>query len=228
MEKNRLGNTVSYRKLYAQVSKKRQLFPLRKLQANFGDEINDLVPCWLASPETISTVFPLSQTPDLVIFDEASQAFAETGFPAIFRAKQVVIAGDENQLAPTDLYRSRWQDDDTETEELFVESLLQLGSLHLPQHWLTQHYRSRFPELIQFSNQHFYRNKLQLIPDRQDMEKAIPAIQFIKTNGIWENQTNRREAEEVTELLFNLIAEGGLILGSLHSISRSKTLFRIW
>ncbi|MBK0404541.1 DUF2075 domain-containing protein [Adhaeribacter sp. BT258] len=213
LEKNRLGNVVSYRKLYAQVSKKRNLFSLRKLHANFSDEIRDLVPCWLASPETISAVFPLSQQPDLVIFDEASQAFAETGLPAIFRAKQVVIAGDENQLAPTDLYRARWQDEDPETEELFVESLLQLGSLHLPQHWLTQHYRSRFPELIQFSNQHFYRNKLQLIPERNDLENAAPAIRFIKVNGLWENQTNQPEAEQVVNLLFQLLAEGQADIG---------------
>ncbi|MFC5270475.1 AAA domain-containing protein [Adhaeribacter terreus] len=208
LEKNRLGNVTSYRKLYAQVSKKRNLFSLRKLQATFSNEINDLVPCWLASPETISAVFPLSQQPDLVIFDEASQAFSETGLPAIFRAKQVVIAGDENQLAPTDLYRTRWQEEDDETEELFVESLLQLSSLHLPQHWLTQHYRSRFPELIHFSNQHFYRNKLQLIPDKQDIEKGIPAIEFLKVNGLWEKQTNRPEAEKVVELLFKLLAAG--------------------
>lgn len=213
LEKNRLGNTVSYRKLYAQVSKKRSLYPLRKLQALFGEEIAGLMPCWLASPETISALFPLNQTADLIIFDEASQAFAETGLPAIFRAKQVVIAGDEHQLAPTDLYRSRWQDEDTETEELFVESLLQLGSLHLPQHWLTQHYRSRFPELIHFSNQHFYRNKLQLIPDRQDIETRVPAIEFRKVNGIWENQTNRREAEEVVNLLFNLLSGGQTDIG---------------
>src|SRR5690606_11176204 len=63
LEKNRLGNVTSYRKLYAQVSKKRNLFSLRKLQARFGEEIQDLVPCWLASPETISAVFPLSQQP---------------------------------------------------------------------------------------------------------------------------------------------------------------------
>ncbi|HSI89974.1 MAG TPA: DEAD/DEAH box helicase, partial [Adhaeribacter sp.] len=156
---------------------------------------------------------PLDQQPDLVIFDEASQAFAETGLPAIFRARQIVIAGDENQLAPTDLYRARWQDEDEETEELFVESLLQLGSLHLPQHWLTQHYRSRFPELIQFSNQYFYRNKLQLIPEKQDLENASPAIEFRKMNGLWENQANQPEAEKVVELLFSLLADGQQDIG---------------
>lgn len=226
LEKNRLGNVTSYRKLYAQVTKKRNLFSLRKLQAAFGEEIQDLIPCWLASPETISAVFPLDQQPDLVIFDEASQAFAESGLPAIFRAKQVVIAGDENQLAPTDLYRARWHDEDEETEELFVESLLQLGSLHLPQHWLTQHYRSRFPELIQFSNEQFYRNKLQLIPERTDLEKAAPAIGFFKVNGLWENQQNKPEADKVVELLFQLLANGHEDIGIITFNFAQQTLIQ--
>jgi hypothetical protein len=208
LEKNRLGNVVSYRKLYAQVSKKRNLFSLRKLHNLFAEEIADLIPCWLASPETISALFPISHKVDLVIFDEASQAFAENGLPAIARASQVVIAGDEHQLGPTDLYRSRWQTEDEDTEELIVESLLGLGSLHLPQHWLTQHYRSRFPELIEFSNAHFYRRKLQLIPDFKDLEKAVPAIQFRQISGLWKEQTNLPEAEKVTELLFQLLRQG--------------------
>jgi superfamily I DNA and/or RNA helicase len=213
LEKNRLGNTVSYRKLYAQVSKKRNLFSLRKLHNLFAEEIADLIPCWLASPETISAVFPVSQTVDLLIFDEASQAFSESGLPAIARAKQVVIAGDEHQLGPTDLYRSRWQEEDEETEELIVESLLQLGSLHLPQHWLTQHYRSRFPELIEFSNNHFYRHKLQLIPHRHNLENPVPAISFNQISGIWKNQTNQAEAEKVTGLLFQLLSSGHQDIG---------------
>jgi hypothetical protein len=213
LEKNRLGNVVSYRKLHAQVSKKRNLFSLRKLHQLFGEEIADLVPCWLASPETISALFPISQTVDLVIFDEASQAFAENGLPALARARQVVIAGDEHQLGPADLYRSRWQTEDEETEELIVESLLQLGNLHLPQYWLTEHYRSRFPELIAFSNAHFYRHKLNLIPDRQDLETALPAIRFLRTNGTWKNQANLEEAEKVTALLFQLLQEGHSDIG---------------
>ncbi|NDK57594.1 AAA domain-containing protein [Pontibacter fetidus] len=209
MEFNRLGNAVTYRRLQAQVSKKRSLYPIRKLFSLFSDEILNLVPCWLASPETVSAVLPLERCFDVVIFDEASQCFAETGIPAMLRGAQVVVAGDEQQLKPSDLYRARWSDaTDEEVEELSAESLLQLCSLYLPQTMLTQHYRSHFPELIKFSNQYFYRSKLELIPDLQELNAAKPAIEYKQINGLWQNNSNLPEAEKVIELVFDLLQQG--------------------
>ncbi|MBF9253269.1 DUF4011 domain-containing protein [Pontibacter sp. 172403-2] len=209
IEKNRLGNVVTYRRLQAQVSKKRSLYPIRKLFFLFSEEILDLVPCWLASPETVSAVFPLESCFDLVIFDEASQCYAETGIPAMLRGKQVVVAGDQQQLKPSDLYRTRWSAaDEEETEELSAESLLQLCSLYLPQTMLTQHYRSRYPELIDFSNRHFYGHKLELIPELQDANSRKPAIQFIKVHGLWQDNANTPEAERVVSMVLKLLEEG--------------------
>ncbi|MBD1398322.1 AAA family ATPase [Pontibacter sp. JH31] len=209
MEFNRLGNAVTYRRLHAQVSKKRSLYPIRKLFALFREEILNLAPCWLASPETVSAVLPLERCFDLVIFDEASQCFAESGIPAMLRGKQVVVAGDEQQLRPSDLYRARWSGTgDEEVEELSAESLLQLCSLYLPQAMLTQHYRSRYPELIDFSNRYFYRNRLELIPELHAANARQPAIQFIKVQGLWQDNTNLPEAEKVLELLFQMLQAG--------------------
>jgi hypothetical protein len=209
MEFNRLGNAVTYRRLHAQVSKKRSLYPIRKLFSLFREEILDLVPCWLASPETVSAVLPLERCFDLVIFDEASQCFAESGIPAMMRGQQVVVAGDEQQLKPSDLYRARWSAvGDEEVEELSAESLLQLCSLYLPQTMLTQHYRSRYPELIEFSNRYFYRQKLELIPELQDANARQPAIQFVKVQGLWQDNTNLPEAEKVVELVLQLLQDG--------------------
>ncbi|GAB3201551.1 hypothetical protein ABID22_001454 [Pontibacter aydingkolensis] len=209
IELNRLGNAVTYRRLHAQVSKKRSLYPLRKLFSLFSAEILDLVPCWLASPETVSAVFPLEACFDLVIFDEASQCYAETGIPAMLRGNQVVVAGDQQQLKPSDLYRARWStSEDEEVEELTAESLLQLCGLYLPQTMLTQHYRSRYPELIEFSNQNFYRHKLELIPELHDLNERQPAIQFIKVHGLWQDNQNIPEAEKVVELVLELLKTG--------------------
>ncbi|MDX5480106.1 MAG: AAA domain-containing protein, partial [Hymenobacteraceae bacterium] len=209
IEFNRLGNAVTYRRLQAQVSKKRSLYPIRKLFSLFSKEILDLVPCWLASPETVSAVLPLERCFDLVIFDEASQCFAETGIPAILRGRQVVVAGDEQQLRPSDLYRARWNGNgDEEVEELTAESLLGLCGLYLPQTMLTQHYRSRYPELIEFSNRYFYRHKLELIPDLADANARQPAIRFVKVHGLWQNNANVPEAEKVVELVLQLLQAG--------------------
>jgi hypothetical protein len=209
MEYNRLGNAVTYRRLHAQVSKKRSLYPIRKLFSLFREEILNLAPCWLASPETVSAVLPLEPCFDLVIFDEASQCFAESGIPAMLRGKQMVVAGDEQQLRPSDLYRARWSGNgDEEVEELSAESLLQLCGLYLPQTMLTQHYRSRYPELIDFSNRYFYRQKLELIPELHDANARQPAIQFVKVQGLWQDNTNQPEAEKVVELVLQLLQAG--------------------
>jgi superfamily I DNA and/or RNA helicase len=60
---------------------------------------------------------------DLVIFDEASQCFTERGIPAMYRGKQVVVAGDNKQLRPNDLYQIRIEED-TDEIALEVDSLL--------------------------------------------------------------------------------------------------------
>jgi superfamily I DNA and/or RNA helicase len=209
IEHNRLGNAVTYRRLQAQVSKKRSLYPLRKLFSLFSAEILELVPCWLASPETVSAVLPLEACFDLVIFDEASQCYAESGIPAMQRGRQVVVAGDEQQLKPSDLYRARWSaNEGEEVEELSAESLLQLCSLYLPQTMLTQHYRSRYPELIEFSNHYFYGHRLELIPELQDANSRNPAIQFVKVYGLWQDNANLPEAEKVVELVLQLLQAG--------------------
>ncbi|MFT2007498.1 AAA domain-containing protein [Pontibacter sp. 13R65] len=208
MEYNRLGNAVTYRRLQAQVNKKRSLYPIRKLFEQFGEEMLNLMPCWLASPETVSAVLPLQPLFDLVIFDEASQCFAETGIPAIRRGLQVVVAGDEQQLKPSDLYRARWNPEEEEAEELTAESLLQLCGLYLPQTMLTQHYRSRYPELIEFSNRHFYKQKLELVPHFADMVAAPPAVEFRHVPGVWQDNANLPEAEEVVRLVLDYLQMG--------------------
>ncbi len=213
LEYNRLGNAVTYRRLYAQVIKKRSMYPIRKLFTLFSEEILDLVPCWLASPDTVSAVLPLAQCFDLVIFDEASQCYSESGIPAILRGRQVMVAGDEKQLKPSDLYQARWNPDGEEAEELTAESLLQLCSLYLPQTMLTQHYRSRYPELIEFSNQHFYSRKLELIPDRYKINAGQPAISFVKVRGVWHQNKNLPEAEAVVKLVLEMLQQNQQDIG---------------
>ena len=130
LEFNRLNNMITYRDLSHQVTKKRQIWPIRKLIQQFEREVFDLIPCWMASPEAVSAIFPMAQMFDLVIFDEASQCFTEQGIPAMYRGKQVVITGDKMQLSPFDLYKIRWEEEQDENSEpsLEVDSLLDLGS----------------------------------------------------------------------------------------------------
>ncbi|MEQ9442656.1 MAG: AAA domain-containing protein [Cyclobacteriaceae bacterium] len=211
VEYNRQNNLVTYRDVNHQVTKKRKIWPMRKLISTFHNELFSLIPCWLASPETVSAIFPMEETPlfDLVIFDEASQCFAEKGIPSMYRGQQIVVVGDEQQLQPNDLYQVRWEEDTAEEEvenalALEVDSLLDLAKAYLPTYRLEEHYRSKSLELIDFSNAHFYQSSLQLLPHREDLEKKEPAIRYVQVNGLWKDQTNEPEAEKVVELVQEL------------------------
>src|SRR5690606_37301572 len=165
LEYNRLNNRVTYRDLYHQATKQKKLWPLRKIVSEMQGELLRLIPCWLASPESVSAIFPMKEIFDLVIFDEASQCFAERGIPAMYRGSQVVIAGDAKQLRPFELYQVRWEEEDADEPDTEVDSLLELAERYLEGVSLQGHYRSRSPELIDFSNRHFYDGNLRQLPD---------------------------------------------------------------
>ncbi|QDK83599.1 DUF4011 domain-containing protein [Spirosoma sp. KCTC 42546] len=208
---NRLNNVVTYRDLLHQTTKKRNVWPVRKLMESFADEVFKLVPCWLASPESVSAMFPLTEGLfDLVIFDEASQCFAENGVPAVMRGKQVVVTGDNQQLRPSDLYRTRLDESELDEEipvALEVESLLELAAQQLPQVSLTEHYRSHSLDLITFSNEHFYQNRLSLLPHFDEINRQEPAIRYLNVKGTWQQNTNPTEAEAVLQLVDQLVTE---------------------
>lgn len=208
---NRLNNLITYRELHHQVTKKRNVWPVRKLMERHAEEVFRLVPCWMASPESVSAIFPLQQGQfDLVIFDEASQCFAENGIPAIYRGKQIIITGDSQQLRPSDVYRIRLDDettDETPPVALEVESLLELAAQSLPQLSLKGHYRSRSLDLIQFSNQHFYQQQLTLLPDFRGINQQQPAIRYLNVKGTWQTHTNLAEAEAILQLITQLSTE---------------------
>ena len=221
VEYNRLNNRVTYRDLDHQVNKKRRIWPLRKLIDNFHEELFDLIPCWMASPESVSAIFPMMNVFDLVIFDEASQCFVEQGIPAMYRGKQLVIAGDDKQLRPNDLYQIRYEEDIDDDPSLEISSVLDLADRHLMQVSLQGHYRSKSLDLIDFSNQRFYDGNLTLLPDRIAINRHEPAIHYVKIDGIWEKNRNEAEAHKIVELVQDILAEDdsrsiGIVTFNIH------------
>ena len=201
VEYNRLNNRISYRDLSHQVTKKRQIWPIRKVIQEFQDELFDLIPCWMASPESVSAIFPMEEIFDLVIFDEASQCFVEKGIPAMYRGRQVVIAGDDKQLSPNDLYKVRWEEEEVDHPDLEIDSLLDLANKYLMNLQLSGHYRSKSLDLIEFSNYHFYKDRLRLLPDFNYINNADPGIDYIKVDGVWEQNSNEIEARNVVDII---------------------------
>ncbi|MRX73380.1 DUF4011 domain-containing protein [Bacillus lacus] len=225
-------NIKKVKELKHQVGKKRMIWSLRKLVNQFaGQGLVDIMPVWLASPEIVSAIFPLEEGLfNLVIFDEASQCTVENGIPAVYRAKQLVVAGDEKQLPPFNMFQSSASSDDEDEEPEFETdesiSLLNLSKRRFPEKILQWHYRSKYEELINFSNHAFYNGHVQIAPNVIPF-KNPPAIQWKKVNGRWINQSNEIEAIEVVKVLKDsLINQPGKTVGiiTFNSKQQSKIL----
>ncbi|MFC0471326.1 AAA domain-containing protein [Halalkalibacter kiskunsagensis] len=196
------------KELNHQVTKKRRIWPLRKVIEEFAhDGLLDVLPVWLTSPEAVSSIFPLEEGLfDRVIFDEASQCTVESSIAAIYRAKQVIVAGDEKQLPPFSMFQSSVSGDEDE-EEYDIDdsqSLLNLAKRRFPEKILQWHYRSKYEDLINFSNHAFYQGQVQIAPNVEPLREP-PALQWKKVDGLWVNQSNEIEAQAVVEQVKQLL-----------------------
>lgn len=199
------NNAKAIKDIIHQTGKKRQVWPVRKLVQEYSLKgLLDVMPVWLVSPDTASAIFPLEKDLfDVVIFDEASQCTIENGLPAIYRGSKVIIAGDEKQLPPSNLFQGSIQADEDEEDEndlVESESLLNLAKRVFPSKMLQWHYRSKSEELINFSNHAYYNGNIQIAPN-VDHLKDPSSLQWHKVDGRWINQSNEIEAKEVVSLL---------------------------
>ena len=163
--------------VHHQASLKRRHMPVRKLVQASADVLLALKPCWAMSPLMVSQLLPPRAYFDVVIFDEASQVTPADASTAIFRGKQLVVAGDEHQLPPTSFFASETESDVTEDfddpEEALTEgirgtsgfeSILDVVQSLFPGRLLRWHYRSRDERLIAFSNANIYDRQLVTFP----------------------------------------------------------------
>ena len=130
---------------------------------------SDLKPCLLMSPLSIAQYLPAGGvTFDLVVFDEAWQIGTHDAIGAIARGRQVVVVGDSKQMPPTTFFQRQGEDESQVIDEndiIELESILdEAVACQLPQLMLGWHYRSRHESLIEFSNEAFYGNRLQVFP----------------------------------------------------------------
>jgi len=182
-------------------------------------------------PDVVSQVLPrVAGLFDVVVFDEASQMPVEHALPSLFRARTVVVSGDEKQMPPSSFFSARMESDEAESDDEDLSDgeltdqerdaqeeawnrreikdcpdLLHLAESILPRTMLQIHYRSRYRELISFSNAAYYRNELSvpvIHPDKTIL--AEKPIEFIPVKGIYEKQTNEEEAKRVVDYLASL------------------------
>ncbi|MCU7858574.1 MAG: histidine kinase, partial [Candidatus Thiodiazotropha sp. (ex Lucinoma kastoroae)] len=183
-------------------------------------------PVWLMNPEVVSQVLPLKAGLfDVVVFDEASQLLVDHSIPSLYRAKRVVISGDEKQMPPSSSFSRKMDSDDEEVPEELDEDmseaeisaieekwnqkeikdcpdLLALGRATLPSTTLQIHYRSEYNALIEFSNYAFYSGRLN-VPAKHPVSeiRKVKPVELRHIGGIYLDQTNPDEGEAILEVL---------------------------
>ena len=209
------NNSENAKDYLYQIQKQRSLWPIRRMIEYFEEYLFRLFPCWLLSPQAVSTILPLKRDLfDLVVFDEASQIFIEAALPTIYRGTRIVVAGDNKQLRPTSGFMKRYLGDDSfdynmdlsTQAALEVESLLDLATAKYQPVNLSYHYRSKSAELIDFSNIAFYENKLQIAPN-VSKNYLQPPIKRIKVKGNWAKRHNNKEAITEVKIVKNIFKE---------------------
>lgn len=199
--------------LLHEVNKKRRHLPLRKLFAAIPSLLPRIKPCLMMSPLAVSIYLQSpDQQFDLVIFDEASQVRPHDAICAIYRGRQLIVAGDQKQLPPTSFFERSLAEEGASSEEeeetnlSDYESVLDVCcTLGLLRRRLRWHYRSRREPLIAFANKHVYNNELVTFPSVHDMEDN-PAIAFeYVPEGRWKGGQgggfNAVEAHRTAELI---------------------------
>lgn len=179
----------------------------RRLPHKFINEhqtmLRELFPIVITTPETAFITWE-KEFFDYVILDESSQIFAETGLPLLYLAKTKILAGDTQQMQPSNWFATRDQGEASETDipENTVSILNYAFDKGVYQVMLDQNFRSSAAALMSFSARHFYNSDLETI-DKKDLKEGKNNRRIIVKNvkGKWENGINHREAAEVLKIV---------------------------
>ncbi len=212
------------------IIKKKMRFP----KDEFG-KLKEAFPCIVAGIRDYAEYIPLEpEIFDVVIIDEASQVSIAQAFPALLRAKKVVVLGDKKQFsnvktahARSDTnkeYRNRLSTSFKKNVSTGPAELERLTKFNIKTSileffefianfdiMLRKHFRG-YRELISYSSKHFYQGDLQAIRIRgQSIEDTIK-FSFIEHDGKQElaKNTNFLECEFILNQLRQLKAEGSL------------------
>lgn len=181
---------------------------LRKIVQEDVDFFTDCFPVIFTNPEVCTSIFPAQPYFDLIILDEASQLKIEETYTSLLRGKQHIISGDKHQMPPSNFFGNtvlffNETEDEDETSDFLAEaqSLLEFADdAGYKNHYIDFHYRSKHPDLIQFSNHAFYQSRLIPMPAKEHYR----AIEYYEVNGLYEKGVNQSEAQAVVDYLFSI------------------------
>ena len=203
------------------VIRTRQKFPTEAFQ-----RLRDAFPCVIASIREFAEYIPLQQEMfDLVVIDEASQVSVAQAFPALLRAKKVVVFGDRRQFSNVkaafasneqnnayvtdirDYFRTNISDkaDRLERATRFDVKRSVLDFFELIRNFevmLRKHFRG-YQELISFSSEYFYGGRLQAVKFRGKPLDEVIKFSVLDHDGRQEQYHNANgvEADFIIEQL---------------------------
>jgi hypothetical protein len=192
-----------------EAEKKSRHLPIRDLLSKTEDIVQELKPCFMMSPLSVSQFLPGSFSFDVVIFDEASQVLPSDAVNCIYRARQLIVAGDEKQLPPTAFFTQAIDESEDDEGLDDFESVLKLCKTSFASLPLTWHYRSKHENLIAYSNYRFYSpdgsplhtGALQTFPGAR-FEAPDLGVESFVVNGVYRRGSTRDnpvEAEAVVD-----------------------------
>jgi AAA domain len=221
-----MENSRTDAKVLAKLIKDKQKFPEEKFET-----VKQAFPVMIASIRDFGEYMPLKKDLlDVLVIDEASQVSVAQAFPALLRAKKIVVMGDSNQFANTkssnasielnqkhrsDLeafFRREVSNEAGMLERLSYfdvkRSVLEFGQLCANYRiMLRKHFRS-YKELIHYSSATFYQGQLQAIKIRNvPLSDCIEFNELEVTDPAFLRNTNPIEADYILQRCIELLEE---------------------
>jgi len=224
---------------------KKQRFPKEEFL-----KLKEAFPCILAGIRDYAEYIPLEpEIFDLVIIDEASQVSISQAFPALIRAKKVLILGDKKQFSNVktaqartntnreflnnlaDSFKGNISDDPAKIVRLekfnIKTSILEFFDFITNYNTqLLKHFRG-YKEIISYSNKYFYQNNLQVMKIRGKTIDDVLKFSFVEHDGKTELLQNSNTPEVqfiISELKKMKEADSNLSVGIITPHTNQQKL----
>ncbi len=210
------------------IIKNRQRFPRDEFK-----KLKEAFPCILAGIRDYAEYIPLEpEIFDLVVIDEASQVSIAQAFPALLRAKKVLILGDKKQFSNVKAGQAR-----SDTNREYLNGLSMCFKSHVSTDaiklerlnkfniktsileffefisnyniQLLKHFRG-YKEIISYSNKYFYQESLQVMKIRGKSINDVIKFSYVEPtveDELYPN-TNAKEVDFIISELKRLKEEG--------------------
>tara|TARA_B100001248_G_C27398994_1_gene468244 strand:+ start:5124 stop:9290 length:4167 start_codon:yes stop_codon:yes gene_type:complete len=214
-------NNKNDAKTFKNIISKKLRFPKKDFH-----KIKNAFPCIIAGIRDYAEYIPLDKHVfDLLIIDEASQVSIAQAFPAIVRAKKILVLGDNKQFsnvksttASNDINNSfinslkqsaseEFGDDPLKLERAKVfnvrTSILDFFEYTSNYNALLKKHFRGYPELISFSSKYFYDGSLQALKIRAKPIEEVIEFKKLDHDGLLEikGNVNSIEAKEIRYML---------------------------